>query len=441
MRPSGDIPELAIVRIQSAGGPYRSGDVVSLAFAEPSVARVAPHDGGVAEWRAADPCLPEVVSAVVTTACRWYGADTELTLSFIDPCVARIHAADRRTSARELHEHGAACPDAWSALLRNGAASPGAEHDMASSAPNASDPAANSYAPATSPSLTSIARQVHDSGTTAAPDDNVEPTSDDNAAPLPYSNVAPKRDHNVVASPPGRSLTQTGALVRLQWTADRVRRFVSVVDRLFTVDRLGWYRHALAMRLLVPDEIVTFDERSRADIALQLHELRAAVAQTFGRPLLSVFMPNFNVDAEWLEMLDSPQAARALAALRDLLLALADDRPDAGATEPDWTVSPVLKRDLLVMPAASLEALLPILIPTTAPDPALGARLADYRRTLVEAFGQTVRSAGAVRLGAMTEPHHALDDRLWQLVGAVGTAFGEFASRPQPMSTPVAAEA
>lgn len=416
MRAMSDIPELAIVRIQSDGGPYRSGDMVSLAFTERSVGRLAPHGAAIQEWRITDSCVPEIVSAVVTTACNSYGAGSELTLSFIDPCIARIHAAEPRKSVRAPHEH-ASPPGAPLHMPPSQSCSATMDDNDLNASPDAKDIAAPS-----------------------APNSSGASTNTNVAANPPGRNGMTATRNNVVASP-DPSTSRPGALVRVRWTPERVRRFISVVDRLFTVDRLGWYRHVLAMRLLVPDDITTSDERAGAELARQLQELRAAVAQTFGRPLLAVFMPNFSVDAEWLGTLDSPQAARALAALRDTLSALANDCMDVSAAGPDWTVSPVLKGDLLLMPAASLEALLPILIPTTATDPALGARLTDYRRTLVEAFGQTVRSAGAVRLGAMTEPHHALDDRLWQLVGAVGAAFGEFASGPQPMSTALAAQA
>ncbi len=438
MRTSNDIPELAIVRVVSAGGPYHRGDILSLAFSEPSVGRLAAHgeSAGISEWRIADSCVPEMVSAVVSTACATYGAGIELTLSFIDPHIARIRAVESlehtlharqyaslhpiRSAEDDAVPRGSAftrapLPEPFSALVRNGVPASLAESvDGAWRDANGGAASQDPKAAAASPNMKVAVASQTPSDATASP----------------YS-----------TAPADPSPSRPGALVRLQWTPERVRRFISVVDRLFTVDRLGWYRHALAMRLLVPDEIVVSDERTRAEMASRLHELRAAVAQTFGRPLLGAFMPNFSVDTEWLETLDSPPAARALAALREMLLPLVDDRADAVATEPEWMIGSVLARDLSAMPATSLEALLPVLIPTTAKDAALGARLADYRRTLVDAFGQTVRSSGAVRLGAMTEPNHALDDRLWQLVGAVGAAFGEFTTGTQTPAAAIAAQA
>lgn len=474
MRTSNDIPELAIVRVVSAGGPYHRGDILSLAFSEPSVGRLAAHgeSAGISEWRIADSCVPEMVSAVVSTACATYGAGIELTLSFIDPHIARIRAVESLEHTRHAREYAslhpirsaeddavprgsaftrAPLPEPFSALVRNGVpASLAGSVDGASRDANGGAASRDSNGGAASRDSSGGAAPRDSNGGAAPRDSNGGAASPHPkaAAASPNMNVAvaSQTPSDATASPystaPGDpSPSRPGALVRLQWTPERVRRFISVVDRLFTVDRLGWYRHALAMRLLVPDEIVVSDERTRAEMASRLHELRAAVAQTFGRPLLGAFMPNFSVDTEWLETLDSPPAARALAALREMLLPLVDDRADAVATEPEWTIGSVLARDLSAMPATSLEALLPVLIPTMAKDAALGARLADYRRTLVDAFGQTVRSSGAVRLGAMTEPNHALDDRLWQLVGAVGAAFGEFPTGTQTPAAAIAAQA
>ena len=75
----------------------------------------------------------------------------------------------------------------------------------------------------------------------------------------------------------------------------------------------------------------------------------------------------------------------------------------------------------------SARAFLPLLIPTTAHDATLGARLAKYRSLLVELFAQTARADEPVRLNVMGQPNHSLDDRLWQLVGAAAATFGGFA--------------
>ena len=57
-------------------------------------------------------------------------------------------------------------------------------------------------------------------------------------------------DDDRKAADPTRA-SDAGVSVRLDWSGERLRRFVAVVDKLFTIDRLGWYRHALAMRLLI----------------------------------------------------------------------------------------------------------------------------------------------------------------------------------------------
>ncbi|MGH7728524.1 MAG: hypothetical protein ACREM2_07020, partial [Vulcanimicrobiaceae bacterium] len=215
-----------------------------------------------------------------------------------------------------------------------------------------------------------------------------------------------------------------GARTRLDWSDERVKRFIAVVDKLFTVDRLGWYRHVLAMRLLVPDEIRCGERIVDVEAMRFLHALRAAAAETLGRPLLAAFMPNFSVGSGWLESLEVPAAARALAGLRDALVARIDEPNEAFPDDPRTTTGIVARAAFLGAPAGSLDALLPVLIPSDSAHAALAERLSAYRAALIELFGATASSVEAVRLGAMTQPNHALDDRLWQLVGTVAEVFG-----------------
>jgi hypothetical protein len=225
------------------------------------------------------------------------------------------------------------------------------------------------------------------------------------------------------ASPSARATS--GVRTRLLWSADRARRFVQVCDKLFTVDRLGWHRHALTMRLLIPDEVSCRDAIADREITEHLRVLRASALESLGRPLLAAFMPNFTVTPDWLDALDDPAATRALAALREIFAAHAsDDAAGPVAKDPVWTEGEISCTELDGTPPTSCEALLPLLIANVSPLAAVTEKLTAYRRALIDLFGQTAGSAETVRLSHMAQPNHILDDRLWQLVGAVGEGFG-----------------
>lgn len=232
--------------------------------------------------------------------------------------------------------------------------------------------------------------------------------------PTPNSSESP-------AAQPAASATRAGVRVRLEWSAERARRFVGVVDRLFTVDRLGWYRHVLAMRLLIPDEIACGDGDAQREADRRLQTLRAATIETLGRPLLAAYMPTFCVTQEWLETIDSPALARGLAGLRDAIVPFADDGAALGAHDvPEDASIGVLRRAELVGPAtASADAFLPVLVASQCANARLTEALVAYRADLMDVFAQTARSSDEVRLGRMSEPSVVLDDRLWQLAGAV----------------------
>jgi hypothetical protein len=245
---------------------------------------------------------------------------------------------------------------------------------------------------------------------------------DDGARPTPA--------HAPVVRALERATDGVLAGVRLNWSSERARRFVQVVDRLFTVDRLGWYRHTLAMRLLVPDEIVCGDSAIDAAAAAYLQTARDTAVETLGGPLLAAFMPNFSVTPEWLEALDAPATARSFAQLRSTLAATASARTGSIdlAPEPTTTVGTIDLDELTATSDLSLDAILPVFIPSRSLFPALTERLTGYRQSLIALFGATAHSARPVRLTQMAEPCHSLDDRLWQLVGAVGESFGGLAS-------------
>jgi len=226
--------------------------------------------------------------------------------------------------------------------------------------------------------------------------------------------------------PPPRPIKPAAITLRLRWSMDRVRRFIQVCDKLFTVERLGWYRHALVLRLLVPDAVRCADEHTRAEATQKLETLRAAVGDTLGNPLLATFMPNFNVTAPWLESLETAELARALTAFRGILAPhVADDAPDAFVQSEDVeeTLGSFTRVELLATPFASIEAGLALLLPHLSPAPTLSEPLGLYRATLGELFGQMADTPERSRLKQMTQANHVLDDQLWQLVSGVQRTF------------------
>jgi hypothetical protein len=363
MNAESTIPELMIVRVRTGGGPFAPGDTLSVAFTSPSVGRMLAHDdAGRRPWRAPSEVLvPESISGIVVSGCDAYPEGQCLTLSFVDGRFARLHVdgAGAGVPAAPLRATVSAIP-AFDALA-------------------------------------------------------VE------AAPV----RAARRDDVFDVSEPARSIVAptAGVIVRLAWTNERARRFVQVVDKLFAVNRLGWYRHVFAMRLLVPDEIRCGDETATRVAAERLQCFRAAAIETLGRPLLAAFMPNFSVTSEWLDSIDTPTIARAFADVRDAIepFATDDDVALEVSERDDRSSFGFVSRSGLRGATATADAFLPELIPARSARPGLAEHLAAYRAALADVFAQTAGSAEAVRLGRMSEPNHVLDDRLWQLTGAVGS--------------------
>ena len=339
-----DFPEIAFVRVLTAGGPYPAGATLSVAFVTPGVGRLAAHDSDVHGSASNDRALvPETISARVVRAAGPYRVGESLALSFVDPAIARIHVTsapidggdrtmpsggslvrDRRSSDAPLPAvvPAAAAPAAsvsggampatpavhQSAAAQHatstvpGSAPPartiglpprptaadanavprsplGVQQSAApASAPKASEPRANGTLPLSitlsppiasqdggSPSGTKAEREpvkfTAPFGSPTPPDAgspktaSVEPTgpSAKPAAVSPIANVditiSPETIAAIVrpGTPAGgvraaASRQRAGVRVRLDWNRDRVRRFVQVVDKLFTIDRLGWYR-------------------------------------------------------------------------------------------------------------------------------------------------------------------------------------------------------
>jgi len=354
-----DLPHLAIVRVLTSGGPYAAGDAVAVAFSSPTVGRLARCRGaGTPEAEAPSTALlPETISAKIELAAGPYQAGDLLTLSFVDPRVARLHPMLHSTKPDVTREFG--------------------ESPLCALTPAMS---LRGESPAITP-------------------------------PLPVAHQG---------SP--------GVGTRLSWERDRAQRFVQVCDKLFTVDRLGWYRHALVMRLLIPDEVTCGDANADREAMESLRVLRRAAVETLGRPLLAAFMPNFSVTAEWLDTLDDPATAGAVATLRAVIGDRTNDAaPRADLGDGSSTHGAIARSELGAAPTSTIEAFLPLLIAHIGTSDAVTERLTAYRSTLIELFGQTARSAEAVRLTQMAQPNHILDDRLWQLVGVVSECFGGLA--------------
>ena len=229
------------------------------------------------------------------------------------------------------------------------------------------------------------------------------------------------------AQPPKLELAATSPFLAMRWTSDRIRRFVQMSDKLFTVDRLGWYRHSLALRLLLPDEVGGMDASSSATLNEHLQHLRSEATASLGVPLLGAFMPNFVVTPDWLDSLGDSATGNAYQEFRDAAAAHLNDRVEVGEVAEDVTQSPLREARLVDRRPQSIEAQLALLIPTRSPNSALTEALSAYRNDLVDLFEQMSAAADAVRLKTMSQPNHLLDERLWQLTGTLGEIFGPLA--------------
>ena len=352
------VPELMIVRVLTPAGPFSAGDVISVAFADATVGRLRPHAVGTEPSASAR----DVAALVPETMTARVTAGSE---PYQTGDVVMLSFVDPRFA--RIHSAGERTVERLPPV-----------------------------------EIVPVASRVVD------------------VPQLVVTVSAPA----MVATDDPLVATAHGVHVRLDWSPERARRFVRVVDKLFTVDRLGWYRHVLAMRLLVPDRIDCGNEERNREPMRHLQSLRAATIETLGRPLLAAFMPTFGITREWLDSVDSPAVARALAGLRETLAPLAADEHRLREVQLDAGASfGVVRRvELAGSAGASADALLPVLVPPYSANVALSACLRAYRASLIDVFSQTAHCAEEVRLGQMSEPNCVLDDRLWQLVGAVGTS-------------------
>ncbi len=342
------LPQVVAVRVLGPGGPFESGNVLSLAFLEPTLGRLCDHNAHARAHAPAtfeDAPIPDTIAVTLLAAAPPYGSGERLFLSFLHPgAPVRIHRVEQA-------ERGAEVTIGMLTTETTLPASPQAERDEAAAS--------------------------------------------------------------------------TGIALRLDWTDARVARVVSLAEKLFAVDRLGWYRHALAMRLLLPDEIVVA-EPSRADLLnRQLRALKIAATEALGTPMLSALMPNFSVDAEWLHAIEPPHLARAAAALREGLRPHVTEcaRPILDRRNPRLSLAALTRAEFDLVATSSVDAFLPLLLPADNDGGEVGQRLCEYRARLLELFGQTAQTPLGVRLSRLVLPNPALDDGLAALVAAIRGAF------------------
>jgi hypothetical protein len=343
--------------------------------------------------------LPQLSTARVLSPAGPYGAGSVVSLAFVDPRVGRIFAHDPAPAAYDDARDGATIPDIMSVVLL-AAAPPYARGDTL--ALSFVDPA--------------IAR-IHCWRSNDAPDLAAERDPAAPAQPPATATASPAVDH-------GKPVVG----LSLEWTASRVGRLVSLGEKLLGVDRLGWYRHALAVRLLLPDDIV-IDDAVRDEAGRRLRALKMAATEALGTPLLAALMPNFTVDEEWLRSIETPAVARAAAALREVLVAHAGDGPATYALEDASSHMSygTLRRADVERGAGGLDAFLASLVACDGATPGVSAALRAYKTASIDLFGQTAHASTAVRTTRLATPNPILDERLAALCAEIDGAFGSLA--------------
>jgi hypothetical protein len=340
------LPQLALLRVLSDGGPYRRDDMLSLAFSDAAICRVAAHydlEGRAKPSNAS--IVPDAILAAFLVSASPYERNETVVIAFIDPALARIVRLAAPTAAPSM-------------AITDGVAT-----------------------------VESIVEHV------------------DAPASQPMT--------------PG----QASLLLLLRWSADDARRFIAVVDKLFTVDRLGWYRHTLALRLLLADALALDGEIS-TEANRRLEAVRSIAADALNAPLLSAFMPQFGIDAAWLDSIEPPSLGKAVSILRKCIEPYVRETAATIDGEEAMLQGTILRHEWDAAPATSLDAFLPLLIPQRALDRNVAQRLLEYRAALIELFSQMAQTSRTVRLKQMTTANHVLDERLWNLAGALQDAFG-----------------
>jgi hypothetical protein len=180
-----------------------------------------------------------------------------------------------------------------------------------------------------------------------------------------------------------------------EWDEPRRRHALAFVDKLFSVENLGWYRHTFATRFLMANGLAG-EEHSIAPLAAAFASFRHAVSETLGETLIASYLPGFAIDESWAERLDSPSARQAR---EDLTVA--------------WP------RDADIDLGGSVDATVAALIACDTEDARLARALGDYRADAFEAFERVASAIPEVRFETMMQTNLHLDDRLWSIAGAL----------------------
>ncbi len=346
--------------------------------------------------------LPQLSAARVLTSGGPYAEGAVVSLAFIDPHVGRL-VAHQPAAAREVAAAGPIVPDTISVQLLSAAPPYECGETIALSFV---DPA--------------IAR-IHRWSTGAVRSYVPAPEGEEIAA---RESVAVIRD-----DAPVQTSHVAAAGLRLEWSVARVGRLLALSEKLLSIDRLGWYRHTLAMRLLLPDEVVLADDNARDAAGRQLRALKIAATEALGTPLLAALMPSFTLDEEWLRSIETPALARAAATLRETLREHAGDGDADVPSAPSERLSTGTLRRAEVERAerGGLDAFLAALIPCEGATPEIAGTLSDYKAALVELFGQTAQASATVRITRLATPNPVLDERLSAVAREIDRAFGRLA--------------
>jgi hypothetical protein len=178
--------------------------------------------------------------------------------------------------------------------------------------------------------------------------------------------------------------------------------------------------------LLLPDEVAGVEANDSAALNDCLKDLRSEATSSLGVPLLGALMPNFAVTQDWLDSLGDDTTQQRLQAFR-ATAEHSEAAPESPAAAEHVSRTPLRDARLIDNRPQSLEAALALLIPNLAANSLLTEALTAYRNDLVDLFEQMSSATETVRLKAMSQPNHLLDERLWQLTGTVGELFGPLA--------------
>jgi hypothetical protein len=211
----------------------------------------------------------------------------------------------------------------------------------------------------------------------------------------------------------------------LRLDARLLERIAVVSRQLYAVEALGTYRHVFAARLFLPSGVECATETTLE----ALERLRNETERGFGPPLLRTAMGTFAPDATWRETLAPPAAVEAAAKIaRDVREHLLDNaRSDRISAREDFfgyiahDEITLLDDDLATPQAASLHAIVPLLIPSRSRRfPLTASALEIYRKLLIETFASLLHAEPARRDERMVRASDQLDAALRRVLDEMG---------------------